>query len=171
MVQQTRWEKAREVYTNLDPRVRLFVQLVGVAVGTIVVFKILKAVKQAQEDKSNSNENQATANELQVLNQNPATRQKITASQAQSYANKINTAMQGWGTYEDEIISVFYKLQNDADFLALQKAFGTRTIKSRNYFSPDFRGTLIQCLADELDISYTKKINEILKKKKIKYRV
>lgn len=171
MVQQTKWEKAREVYTNLDPRVRLFVQLVGVAVGTIVVFKILKAVKQAQEDKSNRNETQSTANELQVLNQNPATRQKITPSQANSYANKIFTAMNGKGTYEDEIISVFYKLSNDADFLALQKAFGTRTILSKTYFVDDFRGTLIQCLADELDTDYTKKINEILKKKKIKYRV
>lgn len=168
---QSKWEKAREVYTNLDPRMRLVVQLVGVAVGTILVFKILKAVKQAQEDKSNRSETQSTANELQLLNQNPTTKQKITSSQANSYANKLFASMNGKGTYENEIVSVFYHIYNDADFLALQKAFGTKTIESRTYFVPDFRGTMIQCLADELDTDYTQKINKILKAKKIKYRV
>jgi len=168
---QTKWEKAREVYTNLDPRIRLLVQIGSVALVTYVVFKVIKAQKQAKEDKANRGENQATTNELQLLNQNPATKQRITTSQASAYANKIFASMNGKGTYEDEIVGVFYKLYNDADFLAVQKAFGTRTIESRTWFVEDFRGTLIQCLADELDTDYTKKINEILRKKKIKYRV
>jgi mannitol-specific phosphotransferase system IIBC component len=171
METHTRWEKAREVYTNLDPRVRLFVQLMGVAVGTIIVFKILKAVKQAQEDTANRNETQSTANELQVLNQNPATKQTITTGQANSYANKIFASMNGKGTYEDEIVDVFKKIKNDADFLAISKSFGTRTIESRVWLVEDFRGTLIQCLADELSSGYVTDINNILKSKKIKYRV
>ena len=168
---QTRWEKAREVYTNLDPRVRLVVQIVGVLVGTIVVFKIVKATKQYQEDRANRNETQATTNELQLLNQNPSTKQKITSAQASAYANKLFASMNGKGTYEEEIVGVFYKLQNDADFLAVQKAFGTRTILSKTYFVDDFRGTMTQCLTDELDQEWLDKINKILRTKKIKYRV
>jgi len=168
---QTGWEKTREVYTNLDPRVRLFIQLVGVVVGTYAVYRIVKAVRQYEDDRSNRSEMQSTANELQVLNQNPATKQKITTTQANAYANKIFASMNGKGTYEDEIVAVFYKLFNDADFLALQKAFGTRTIESKVIFVDDFRGTLTQCLTDELDQGYLNKINNILKAKKIKYRV
>jgi len=167
----TKWDKAREVYTNLDPRVRLIVQIGSVALATWVVFKLIKAGRQMKEDKENRGENQATTNELQVLNQNPATKQKISTSQASAYANKIFASMNGKGTYEEEIVGVFYKLYNDADFLALQKAFGTRTIESRTWFVEDFRGTLIQCMADELDVDYTKRINDILRKKKIKFRV
>jgi hypothetical protein len=168
---QSKWEKTREVYTNLDPRIRLVVQIGAVILGTWAVFKIIKAGKQAKADKSNRNETQASSNELQVLNQNPATKQKITNAQASAFANKLFASMNGKGTYEDEIMSVFYHIYNDADFLAVQKAFGTRTIESRTYFVPDFRGTLLSCLADELDSDYTKQINQIMAKKKIKYRV
>ena len=168
---QTGWEKTREVYFNLDPRVRLFVQVVGVAVATYAVYRIVKAVKQYGEDQANRTENQSTANELQQLNQNPSTKQKITNAQAQAYANKLFASMNGKGTYENEIVAVFYKLFNDADFLALQKAFGTKTIESRTYFVDDFRGTMTQCLTDELNQDYLDKINKILKSKKIKYRV
>jgi len=168
---QSKWEKAREVYTNLDPRIRLVVQLGSVALATYIVYKVIKAGKQAKYDKSNRNEIQASSNELQVLNQNPATKQKISNAQASAFANKLFASMNGKGTYENEIISVFRNIYNDADFLAIQKAFGTRTIESRTYFVPDFRGTLIPCLADELDSDYTKQINEILRRKKIKYRV
>jgi hypothetical protein len=164
-------ENVGKVYANLDPRVRLGIQLIGFGLGAYIIYKLIKATNQKIEDKPYDNEEQATTNELQVLNQNPSTKQKITNSQASAYANKIFNCMEGQGTYEYELVGVFYHLFNDADFLAVEKAFATRTIHSRVYFVPDFRGTMVSCIVSELDVDYIKMINNILAKKNIKRRV
>ena len=159
------------IYKNLDPRIRLGVQVVGFAVGIYLVYRLIKGVNKFQEDIPFQSEEQSTANELAKLNKNPYTRQKLTESQAKSYANKLFQAMDGLGTDEQSIYSVFYKLQNDADFLAIQNAFGTKTISSGSYFVSDVRGTMVPCLSSELDIDELKRVNDILSKKNIKYRI
>ena len=169
--QQGGFDKAREVYRNLDPRVRLGVQVVGFGLAVYIIYRLVKAQKQAKIDKPFSSEAQATANDLETLNKNPYTRQKISESQAKAYANKIWTCMEGKGTYEDELVGVFYHLSNDADFLAVEKAYGVRTIHSKTYFVDDFRGNMVSALADELGVDYIKKINSILAKKGIRRRV
>jgi hypothetical protein len=167
----TQQKSIGQVYSNLDPRIRLGVQLVGFAVGIYIVFRLIKGGSQKLEDKPFSSENQETANELQVLNQNPSTKQSISNSQAMSYANKIWSCMEGKGTYEDELVGVFYHLKNTADFLAVEKAYGTRTIHSKTYFVEDFRGTMLSAITDELGVEYIAKINKILAAKGIKRRV
>jgi len=164
-------ENVGNVYANLDPRVRLGVQLIGFGLGAYIIYKLIKATNQKIGDKPYDDEEQATTNELQVLNQNPSTKQRISNSQASAYANKIYNCMLGLGTYEYELVGCFYHIYNDADFLAIEKAFATRTIPSGSYFIADFRGTMLSCITDELDVSYIKKINEILAKKNIKRRV
>jgi hypothetical protein len=159
------------IYKNLDPRVRLGVQVVGFAVGIYIIYRLIKGVNTFQQDQQFQSEEQSTANELTQLNKNPYTRQKITESQAKSYANKLYQAMNGLGTDEQQIYSVFYKLQNNADYLAIQNAFGTKTISSGSYFIGDVRGTMVTCLSSELDIDETKKVNDILRSKKIKFRI
>jgi len=159
------------VYKNLDPRVRLGVQVVGFILGVYIIYRLVKGVNQASDNQPYREEEQNTANELVKLNQNPQTRQKLTNSMASAYANKLFQAMDGIGTDEQAIYSVFYKLQNDADFLAIQNAFGTRTIGSGSYFVADVKGTLIACLSSELDADEVKKVNSILTQKKIKYRI
>jgi hypothetical protein len=81
-------------------------------------------------------------------------------------------AMDGYGTDENAIISVFYSLKNNADFLALIAAFGTREISSGSW-NPEanFNGTLTAALVSELDISEIITLNNILKAKKITYRI
>ena len=160
-----------KIYSNLDPRVRLGLQVVGLAVGIYIVYRLVKGASQFAQDQPFRSEEQQTANELQKLNQNPYTKQKLSDAQAKSYANKLFQAMKGLGTDEQQIYSVFYKLQNNADFLAIQNAFGTKTVNSGNYFIPDVRGTMVTCLSSELDIDETKKVNDILKAKKIKFRI
>ena len=167
----TKWDKSREVYGNLDPRIRLGIQILALGVGVYVVYRVITGANQLKEDKDNRGETQSIANELQKLNQNPSTKQTISTSQAKSYANKIYASMQGVGTYEEEIMGVFYKLKNDADFLAVSKAFDTRDIPSGSWFVSDFRGTLIQCLASEVSSYWTRRINTILSNKRISYRV
>lgn len=160
------------IYSGLDPRVKIAVQVLGISLIAYVTYKIIKKINQAPVDRPNVSENQQTSNELQMLNQNPSTKQKITNSQAFSMANSIFQAMAGLGTDEDAIISQFYLLTNNADYLALQKAFGTRNIPSGSIvFVSDFKGTLAPALRNELSATDCSRINNILKAKKIKYRV
>ena len=164
-------ENIANVYSNLDPRVRLGVQIVGLTLGVFLILKLLKGGRKLIDDKPFVSENQEVANELQVLNQNPSTRQTISNSQAMAFANKIFSCMNGKGTYEEELIGVFYNIKNIADFLAVEKAFGVRTIYSKVWLVDDFRGTLSGAIADELDVDYIKRINSILAKKGIKRRI
>lgn len=160
-----------DVYVNLDPRVRLGLQIIALGVTAYLVVRLFKGGKQFIGDKPFNTEAQETANELQVLNQNPSTKQTISNSQAMAFANKIFSCMNGKGTYEEELIGVFNHLKNNADFLAVNKAYGTRTVYSKTYFVDDFRGTMLGAIADELDVEYIKRINAILAKKGIKRRV
>jgi hypothetical protein len=80
--------------------------------------------------------------------------------------------MDGYGTNETAIFGVFYKLFNDADFLAVSKSFGVREISS-GYLNPEpnMKGTMTECLHSELAFDDRKKVNDILKAKKIRFRV
>jgi dethiobiotin synthetase len=168
---QGSYEKIKEVYGNLDPRIRLLVQITGLAVGIYVVYKVVQKSKQISQDKPYTNEAQATAKDLETLNKNPYTRQKISDSQAMAYANKIWACMEGAGTYENELVAVFYHLNNTADFLAVEKAYGIRTIHSKVYFVDDFRGNMTAGITSEVNVDDIKRINTILAKKGIKRSV
>jgi hypothetical protein len=135
------------------------------------VYKIIKVSQNIASNDLNRSEEQSTADELQRLNQNPSTKQSISNAQASAYANSLKASMSGVGTYEDQIKSVFWKLKNDADFLAISKAFGTQVISSGSWFVPDFSGTLISCLQSELDVNDINSINQIFIKKKMKARI
>jgi len=141
------------------------------ALGVTSYFAIRGIVKLLTPD-ANKEQNKATENELDQLNTSANTRQTLTQSQVLALANKLFQAMDGYGTDEDSILSAFYSLRNNADFLALVAAFGTREISSGTW-NPEanFNGTLTAALANELDISYIIKINNILKAKKITYRI
>lgn len=163
---------ASAVYSGLDPRLKFGLQIGAVIVVGVVVYQLVKKSNQFFDDQANRDENQSTANELEQLNKNPATRQKISNSQAQAYANSIYGSMQGIGTDEQAIKDIFYNIKNDADFLAIKKYFGTKTIWSGTpFFLDDFRGTLVPCLRNELSAYWVNAINKILRDKKIKYRV
>jgi hypothetical protein len=168
---QGSYQKIKEVYGNLDPRIRLLVQITGLVVGIYVIVKVVKKSKQVTQDKPFTSEAQATARDLETLNKNPYTRQKISDSQAMAYANKIWACMEGAGTYENELVGVFYHLNNTADFLAVEKAYGIRTIHSKVYFVDDFRGNMTAGITSEVNVDDIKRINTILAKKGIKRSV
>ena len=145
------------------------VMLVGGAIGLVVLYRALSG---AVSNQGGRQEIQSASNELDRLNQSPATRQKMTAYQANQTANAIFTAMDGYGTYEEAIYSAFRQMKNNADYLAVSKAFGTRKVSSGQWnFVNDMKGTLTQCLQDELDTDERKKVNEILKARNIRVRI
>jgi hypothetical protein len=137
--------------------------------GGYIAYRILKTyvIKTPQRE-----EVQEGYNELETLNSSTYTKQKITKSQAETYANVLHAAMDGYGTDEQAIYNVFWKLYNDADYLAVKNAYAIRELSSGTW-NPEknFKGTLTGALTSELSTEEKKKINDILRKKKIKYRV
>lgn len=150
------------------------------ATGTVVVggYYLIKAIDKRAKlatsgtDKAQSEEVDDTKQELDALNQSSSTKQKLTGSEALSIANTIDQAMQGLGTDEQTIKDQFYKLNNNADFLAVQKAWGKRLIKSGSIlFVEDIKLTFVPALRNELNSYWVGLINKVLKAKGIKYRV
>lgn len=141
----------------------------GVVIGGYIIYKLVKGVVQSTGERR---EVQEAYNELEKANQNPATAQKITNFQAEQYANTIFTAINGWATDEEAIAKVFERLFNNADFLAVSKAFGKRKISSGNWNpEPDYSATMTEALHIDLDYTERARLNKILVKKSIKYRI
>ena len=143
--------------------------VVGLVIGGVIAYRLLKGVVK---QKDNRDEVQEAYNELDKLNQNPITSQKISKLQAEQYANVIFTAVDGWTTDETAIGKVFYRLTNDADFIAVSKAFGIRNISSGRFnLEPDYKATMIEALHIDMSSDEKSLLNKILVKKKIKYRI
>jgi hypothetical protein len=120
----------------------------------------------------NKQEGRAVENELNILNQNASTKQTLTESQVLGIANKLFQTMDGYGTDENQIVTTFKYLKNNADYLAVVNAYGTREISSGSW-NPEanFNGTLPSALANELDYSYLALLNKILQNNGITYRL
>jgi len=164
-------------YMNLPPVTRGLITVVGVGIVAYVGYKIYKNIKDTaggviSQDKGNKQEDIGWSAEADKLNENPATRAKISPAQASGFANSLHAAMDGYGTDEDTIYSVFRKLKNAGDFALVMSAYGVRTISSGAWNpEPNFKGTLIGALTSELDSTEKSKVNKILIEKKIPYRV
>tara|TARA_R110000764_G_scaffold542_4_gene2056 strand:- start:2854 stop:3408 length:555 start_codon:yes stop_codon:yes gene_type:complete len=96
----------------------------------------------------------------------------ISNSQAAGIANSIFTAMDGYGTDEIGIVNQFKKIKNNADFLKLQKAYGTRVVSSGKWNpEPNYKGNLVGALGSECSAYWTIAINKSLSSKGVTYRV
>lgn len=78
-----------------------------------------------------------------------------------SMSNQLYNAMDGAGTDEEIIYSVFNKIQTKDDYNQLVKTFG---IKSSSSWISSFNGDLQTWLSNELSYSERKKLNNILSK-------
>lgn len=143
--------------------------VIGVIISGYIVYRLVKGIVKQKDNRS---EVQQASNELESLNQSPQTAQSITKFEAEQYANTIFTAVDGWATDETAIAKVFYRLKNNADFLAVSKAFGIRTISSGRFNpEPDYKATMTEAIHIDMDADEKKVLNDILIKKKIKFRI
>ena len=87
-----------------------------------------------------------------------------------SLADALFEAMDGYGTNEDDIMGVFKNLRNQADFDALEQAYGSREVSSGrgNIFQSNYKGRLVGALKEELGSSDLADLNSLLRSKKIK---
>ena len=155
--------------TLTAPKNRIAIKVVGILLGAYIIYRIINStVKNAPSQQ----EVQDAYTELEKLNQKASTKQKLSNFQAQSYANSVFTAMDGYGTNEEAIKQIFYKLQNDADFLVVSKSYGVRELSSGRFNpEPNFKGTFSSSIKNEVDYAWIKIYNKILRNKKIKYQL
>ena len=150
--------------------------LVGIFVGVAALnyaMNDLKTTKSMNVEYSNfSAEDQGWNNQVEILNQNPATKATISAAQASSFANACHAAMDGYQTDEDALYNVFNNLKNNADFALLMSAYGSREISSGAWNpEPNFTGTLTGGITSECSAKEKAKLNQILQSKGITNRV
>ena len=147
---------------------------IAVTVTAGVVFAVYlsyEKVKSLIEDRKRNQEDKAVEDKLKELNDDPKTRQKLSDINIKSMANTIATSFSGIGTDYWAVSTQINRLVNDADFLALKKAFGIRAINSGIYFVPSFRGNLSETIHDEMSADEVLDLNKLLSKKGIKYRL
>ena len=163
---------AKESYINASPLVRNSINIIIFAGIVFAAYKLVKYFSAAgKEGRAQTQEDNAWNQELDKINQNPNTKQTISKAQSLSLANKIHSAMNGLGTDEDTIYDAFRALKNNADFAALNSAFGKRVVYSGLYLVPNETGNLATVLTTELDTNEILKINLILKAKGISYKI
>lgn len=147
--------------------------IIFVGGGLVVVFvgyKVYQKVAEVKKQQESKEEVKDVKGDLKELEKSGVKR-TLTASTYTSEANKIFTAMDGWGTDNTAVASAIFKMKNDADILALIDAFGVRTISSgRGNPEPDFTGTLPSAITHEMKRELITEINKVLAKRGIKYR-
>lgn len=140
---------------------------VGIIAGVgYVIYKVTQ--KLGEEPKRDADEDKQIQTELEIeIKKSPLT---YGPSQYATFANNIQEAGYDVGTDEEAIYSIFRKIKNNADYLALLKAWGkpTRTVYE---WGIGRKKTLTQFLKSEMDNTEIRKINTILSNNKVKYRV
>lgn len=160
-----------ELFKNLPPWAKGTMAVVitlGVIGGSYLT---IKKIRTSIEDRKRRDENKAVTDKLDELNKNPSTKQKISDISIKSMANIIETSFNGIGTDYWAVSTQIDRLKNDADFLALKEAFGTRTINSGVYFVPDFKGNLSETIHNEMSADEVLDLNKLIAGKGIKYRL
>lgn len=143
--------------------------------GTLTVilggYFAVRGINNIVKGKSSRDSSKATKSDLKNLNKNQDTAQTISDSQAEAYASSIFSALNGYGTDEDAIVSVFDKVKNEADVLAISNAFGVREVSSGSWNpEPNYKGDLSGALREDLSDYWVNKLNEVLADKGITFR-
>ncbi len=186
-----------QIFGNLPPAARGVIAVVIVGGVAFIGWKIYKGIQQRKILEGSRKENDAVKSELSTLSANPATKGTLNEAQLAGLANKIHSAMDGYGTDNKAIVAAMAQLKNDADVLGLIKAYGIRKISSgKGNPAPDFEGGLSAAITEEMPqtgygvLNYAllavnpvaglaalsngdigiNTINKLLEAKKIKYR-
>lgn len=183
--------KAYEVWTGLPTWAKGVIAVGGIAVTYFAVRGIWKRIKLNAELEKARKTQQEFKNDLNNLARN-GIKPSYAKSQYNAWADSIqkqfsgcdwnNNAFDmsdplfGWaGSFSGSgkvLVKILENLKNDADFAALNEAYGIRTYDQCGIwpFATDFTGNLFQAVIDELDNGEINAINKRLAKKGIKYK-
>lgn len=139
-------------------------QLIALGIGAaiVIVIIVLLAVywnkiraRIADSRLERSFEQQITASEV-----------TLTEFQAKSLADRLYSAMEGAGSNEDKIYSVFNEINSYSDLMMVMKAFGERK-GFWNWFGS--KSGLVEWINDDCSNDEIAKINAILASKNINF--
>ena len=141
--------------------------LAGIA-GYLIVRKSLKEYSELQRAKDRTKTGDDELGTV-LKNENPS----FPVSQYDQWVSKMLTASGGCGTDSEQILAVFNKLRNNADFLMLKSRFNIQTWDACNWAFDfgDNKGDMQTLLSKELTPAEISKVNSILATKGIAYRV
>lgn len=147
---------------------------VFVAGGVAVAFGVKKVLDYFKpERKREESESKQVITELEQ--EKKKNKQSYPTSTYSGWASAIAQAIFGAGTDFKTIYDIFNRLQNNTDFLMLQKAWGNP--KRQVYpdwfvfYSTGRKFTLAEALRDDCSAEEIKKLNAVLKRKGIKYKI
>lgn len=164
-------EFAKKSFSEMPPWAKGAIG-VGLLAGVgYLVYRVMRAPKDIKAGQGNRQEDRAVNQELDKVNSNPSTAQKLAKSDALAIANNVFAAMDGWGTDGLGIYKQLTRLQNQADWLAVRAAYGVREVSSGKWNpEPNYKGPLEGAMTSELgvnDIAWIQKINAYFKSKGI----
>lgn len=161
---------AKEQFSSMPPWAKGVIAI-GILAGVgFLAYKLIKASKDLKQGKGSREEDRAVNNDLDKLITN-GKGPSLSQSQIMGSANTLFTAMDGYASDESAIYSVFAKAKNDADVLAIIKAYGIREVSSGKLNpEPNIKGSLSMALTSELSRTEIGALNMLLAKKGIKHR-
>lgn len=144
---------------------------IGILAGVgFVAYKIIKGIKDQKNQKGSRKEDNAVNNDLDKLitaGNGPT----MSQSQIIGFANQLFQSMEGYGTNEESIISIFNKVKNDADVLGIIKSYGIKELSSGRFNpEPNLKGTLREHLSSELSQFWMDALNKVMTNKKLATR-
>jgi len=161
---------AKESFTGMPTWAKGLIGVVVVGAVLIVAYKIYKKSTDLVKEQGERQQDQQINNELVQL-MSKGEKPKLTKAQWLGLANKIHTAMDGWGTDNLAILQAFMSIPTYLDLLGVMQSYGVRTVASgKGNPAPDFKGTMSSAIVDDMDAVYVQKINQILTARKIPYK-
>ena len=121
---------------------------------TFVILKLTGVIDKAEKDKAAKEATEQFLKEVNSVNL------RISETTAKSLAEKLYTAMKGWGTDEKAIYEVFNQVSTRDDVLYIFAQFGLKDGKN-----------LTQWLTAELNAKERAQVNAILTQKNINYQI
>lgn len=181
--------KIFRVYEELPQWAKGVVVVGGLAVTFIVgntIYKRIKAFSDSADAQNKLRQLEDDLNNKLKQGQQPS----FSSTQYNNFADSIQSAFQGcdystpivpvpttwilnigWSNSGASLFNILYQFNNDVDFLALQKAFGTRNITKGWYCGGDYTNvTLSQSVNNQLNTQEIAAINKLLTQKGITYR-
>jgi len=185
--------KVYDYYKDLPSWAKGVVVIGGIAIVYFTAKSILKRVKLSAETAKEREALNTQSSEIKTIEQQGVVKASYPDSQYSNWAAQIQKQYDGcdgswgrtilsftpptwlfdtnWSNSGAMTANIFYKLNNNLDFLKLSKAYGIRTYDQCGLWNGNFTGSLQQAIVDELDEQERGTLNQILKKKGITYSV
>lgn len=161
---------AKESFTGMPTWAKGLIGVLVVGSALYIGYRMYKKASDLSKEQGERQQDQQVNNELVEL-MSKGQKPQLTKAQWLGLANKIHTAMDGWGTDNLAIIQAFISIPTYLDLLGVMQSYGVRTVSSgKGNPAPDFKGTMSSAMVDDMDAVYIQKINQLLTAKKIPYK-